>query len=236
MALLKLTGKYAVGPHSHAIVDDDMLAYLSQWRWKAKPNGNRNNVYAVRNVRVGGRCVTLRMHRVVAGLDASNPLDVDHDNHNSLDNRQVNLVPSTRAQNIGNARPIVQSGNCKHCGVLVRRTTTACAHGCAMVCQACRSSNSKRPRSSAVFFTRCKQCDKNITARRSGREFCDDMCRCRFRAAAGYVQPSRRKALEKGPVTERLAENACSKNERVLVTTSVRGGSEDSRNSPSAEF
>lgn len=146
MALIKLTGKYATGPHSHAIVDDDMLDFLSQWRWKAKPNGNRNNVYAVRNVRVDGRCVTVRMHRVVAGLDASNPLDVDHDNHNSLDNRRLNLVPSTRSRNIANARRVAQRGTCCRCGTECERIVSACARGNPMTCSACRQPRQRRSR------------------------------------------------------------------------------------------
>jgi hypothetical protein len=85
MALLRLNGKYAVGEHAFAIVDDDMFDFLSHWRWKAKPNGGRNNVYAVRNEYVNGKCVTVRMHRVVAGLGRDDPRDVDHDNHNALE-------------------------------------------------------------------------------------------------------------------------------------------------------
>jgi len=30
MALIRLTGKYAVGEHAFAIVDDDMVDFLSQ--------------------------------------------------------------------------------------------------------------------------------------------------------------------------------------------------------------
>ena len=153
MAQIKLTGKYAVGPHAYAIVDDDMLDYLSQWRWKAKPNGSRNNVYAVRNVRVGGRCVTLRMHRVVAGLDASNPLDVDHDNHNSLDNRRANLIPSTRSRNIANARRVVQCGMCCRCGVECVRTVSACVKGGPMTCSTCRPARRQTSRSAVKNVT-----------------------------------------------------------------------------------
>lgn len=138
MALIRLTGKYAVGAHAFAIVDDEMFDYLSQWRWKAKPNGGRNNVYAVRNTTIDGRNVTIRMHRVVAGLDSCNPLDVDHDNHNSLDNRRINLVPATRQRNISNARRIEQIGACKHCGTPMRRTTSACASANAMACSPCK--------------------------------------------------------------------------------------------------
>src|SRR5437899_9630401 len=104
MALIELTGKYAVGEHRYAIVDDDMHAHLSQWKWKAKPNGSKNNIYAVPNAMRDGKCVTVRMHRVVLGLSAGDPRDTDPDNHNALDNRHLNLVATTRSKNILNAR------------------------------------------------------------------------------------------------------------------------------------
>ncbi|WP_321944694.1 hypothetical protein [Burkholderia cenocepacia] len=146
MAYIRLTGKYAVGVHEFALVDDDMLEYLSRWKWKAKPNGGRNNVYAVRNARENGRNVTIRMHRVVVGMDASNPLDVDHDNHNSLDNRRVNLIPSTRSMNIANARSVKQMGRCKHCSAGVERVISACVKHAAMMCDRCRTERRSRPR------------------------------------------------------------------------------------------
>ncbi|WP_140413378.1 HNH endonuclease [Pandoraea sp. PE-S2T-3] len=191
MALIKLTGKYATGPHSHAIVDDDMLDFLSQWRWKAKPNGGGNNVYAVRNARVDGRCVTVRMHRVIAGMGRNDPLEIDHDNHNSLDNRRENLIPATRSENALNARRVEQIGTCVHCGVEIKRTISACASGNRMMCVVCKAEAGTPAKRCAVFFTRCKHCDAHLTARRCAREFCNDTCRCRFRSAAGYVRPHR---------------------------------------------
>lgn len=45
---------------------------------------------------------TLWMHRFV--LDAADGLDVDHINHDRLDNRRENLRQCTRAQNLANGR------------------------------------------------------------------------------------------------------------------------------------
>jgi len=190
MALIELTGKYAVGSHRYAIVDDDMFDYLSQWRWKAKPNGRRNNVYAVRNAKIDGKNVTLRMHRIVAGLGRDNPLEVDHDNHNSLDNRRINLLPATRSENALNAKRVLQVGACKHCGTPMQRDISSCARSNPMACASCKSKVGATPKRSAVYFTSCKQCAAPITARRAGREFCSDACRCRHRYADGYRQPS----------------------------------------------
>lgn len=195
MALIKLTGKYAVGDRTFAIVDDDMVEFLSQWRWKAKPNGGGNNVYAVRNAYIDGKCVTVRMHRVVAGMRRDDPLEIDHDNHNSLDNRRINLIPATRRANALNARRVTQTGKCGQCGESVTRTISACASGNRMTCHSCQTNRKKiaAPKQSAVFFSKCKHCSAPMSARRSGKEFCGDTCRCRFRAASGYVQPSRRR-------------------------------------------
>ncbi|WP_244807972.1 hypothetical protein [Caballeronia zhejiangensis] len=75
MALIKLSGRHAVGRHEFALVDDDMFDFLSQWKWKAKPNGSGNHVYAVRNVVENGKNRTIRMHRLVLGMDASDARD-----------------------------------------------------------------------------------------------------------------------------------------------------------------
>jgi len=237
VALIRLTGKYAVGENEFAIVDDDMVDFLSQWRWKAKPNGAGNNVYAVRNANLDGKCVTVRMHRVVAGMGRGNPLEVDHDNHNSLDNRRSNLVPATRSANALNARRIEQVGACMRCGSLVERSISSCASGNPMVCVACKSkTQSEAPKRSAVFFIRCKHCGEQFTARHGTREFCNDTCRCRFRAAAGYVPPSRK--IQRGAIPARRldAPDLHQKCARVLRQEFHTGGSEDSRISTSAEF
>lgn len=124
MALLRLTGKHAVGVHAYAIVDDDMLDFLSRWKWKAKPNGSGNHVYAVRNAVVDGKNVTLRMHRVVLGLGKDDPSDADHVNRNALDNRRHNLRPSTRQANCLNTVSVIRRTKCKHCGDPVERSVT----------------------------------------------------------------------------------------------------------------
>jgi hypothetical protein len=81
-----------------AIIDDDCFEYLSQWRWRCKRV--KNTSYACRNLH-GGR--TLFMHRVI--MDAPPGLDVDHINHNGLDNRRSNLRIVTRSENLWNKHP-----------------------------------------------------------------------------------------------------------------------------------
>src|SRR5437868_3254791 len=144
MALIRLTGKYAVGAHAFAIVDDDMVAYLSQWRWKAKPNGSGSGVYAVRNAMRDGKNVTLRMHRVVLGMDHTDHLEVDHENHNTLDNRRANLLPATRQQNALNAQYVNRSVTCKHCGTLFSRTVVLSVAKQALLCDGCLAASKRK--------------------------------------------------------------------------------------------
>ncbi|MDN7540243.1 hypothetical protein [Burkholderia cenocepacia] len=190
MALIELTGKYAVGNHRYAIVDDDMVDYLSQWRWKAKPNGGRNNVYAVRNAMYAGKHVTIRMHRVVADLGFDDPREVDHDNHNSLDNRRVNLVPATRSENALNARRITHCLTCKQCGQSYIREVSAMVSPERMVCGDCRRRNQSEPRRSSIFIATCAHCGVQFTARTSLRKFCGEACRCRARYARSRANGS----------------------------------------------
>ena len=76
-----------------ALVDDCDHEYLSQFKWCAAKY--RGKFYAVR-----GR-PSVRMHRVVAeraGMKIED-LEVDHDDHNGLNNVRSNLRPATTSQN-----------------------------------------------------------------------------------------------------------------------------------------
>lgn len=76
---------------AHALVDDDDETSVLAYRWRLSPQG-----YAVR----GGRARP--MHRDVCGLVPGDGLEVDHRNHDRLDNRRENLRVVTRAQNAQN--------------------------------------------------------------------------------------------------------------------------------------
>jgi len=113
--LIPLRGKYAVGASAFAIVDAEDYPALSQYKWKAKPNADGNNIYAVRNVVRDGRHVTLRMHREVLGLTQADACDVDHRNHMSLDNRRDNLRRATRSENLLNMQIKRMEFRCRYC-------------------------------------------------------------------------------------------------------------------------
>ena len=89
-----------------AMVDDEDAEHLQGRNWFAKRNRQNGSFYAQANdgKLPDGRKVTLLMHRIL--LDAPIELDVDHINHDTLDNRRSNLRLATRSENLQNRREI----------------------------------------------------------------------------------------------------------------------------------
>lgn len=79
-----------------AIVDIDDFENLNEWKWSLDGKG-----YAIRNSAVtkGIRRAAL-MHRQI--ICASNGIQVDHRNHDRIDNRKFNLRLATHSQNMRN--------------------------------------------------------------------------------------------------------------------------------------
>ncbi len=75
-----------------ALVDDDMFEYLNQWEWRAE------------KTHYGGYMATraCRMSRQI--MSCPQGLQVDHINHNTLDNRRCNLRICTRTENKRNGK------------------------------------------------------------------------------------------------------------------------------------
>lgn len=80
-----------------ALVDDEDYEYLSQFKWQAVRD--RGLWYAVRR----SGYTHIRMHREILGITDPD-VQVDHRNHNGLDNQRKNLRVATRSQNIANTR------------------------------------------------------------------------------------------------------------------------------------
>ena len=95
------TPKY---PNTFALVDDVDYEWLNQFKWCAKKG--RNTFYAVRGIRLpSGKQTIVIMHRAVLRLEPDDKREVDHRNHNGLDNRLGNLRICTCSQNQHNGRP-----------------------------------------------------------------------------------------------------------------------------------
>jgi hypothetical protein len=183
MRQIELRGRHAVGQHRFAIVDDDMFDELSVYRWKAKPNCSGSGVYAVRNVRrEDGTHTTVRMHRAILGYDG--PLDVDHRNHRTLDNRRRNLRIATRSVNITNATPVVAAGVCVGCKKrFVRPTKATVAHAVRYCSRACvkraqRRRHPRQPRPPVIHRLSCAQCSSQFEGR-SNSLYCSPSCKSR---------------------------------------------------------
>lgn len=89
-----------------AIVDDADHEFLSQWSWYARKGSGQTTWYAVST---GPE--KLLMHRVI--LLPSPSREVDHINHDGLDNRRCNLRSCSTAENQHNNRPIKGSSKFK---------------------------------------------------------------------------------------------------------------------------
>lgn len=90
-----------------AVVDAASYHLVRDLLWTAAWHEHTRGYYAIANVRTPNgtrRYRTAKMHRVVLGL--SNPdIHVDHENHDTLDNRSRNISSVTHQQNLCNQSP-----------------------------------------------------------------------------------------------------------------------------------
>lgn len=93
-----------------ALVDDQDYEYLNQWRWCA--HKDHNTYYATRAIRNGKKTTSIIMHRII--LDVPAGMEVDHIDHNGLNNQRSNIRIATHQQNMANLRPW---GKSKYLGV-----------------------------------------------------------------------------------------------------------------------
>lgn len=93
-----------------ALIDDDDYERISQFKWCASRDSK--TFYACRAIKRGDKWTTVPMHRII--LDAPIGMEVDHIDHNGLNNQKSNLRIVTRGQNQFNKTPC---GKSKYLGV-----------------------------------------------------------------------------------------------------------------------
>ena len=97
-----------------ALVDDEDFEYLNQWKWYCQENRYKHDTlyYAVRSKTINKHRCLIMMHRVI--METSNELEVDHIDHNGLNNQKSNLRNCTHSQNHMNK---VSKGKSRYLGV-----------------------------------------------------------------------------------------------------------------------
>ena len=107
MKEIKLTQGYV------ALVDVDDFEFLNQFKWHVR-DGNGHNKYAIKNISVNNERIACRMHRVI--MEAPKGVEVDHIDHNGLNNQKSNLRLCSTSQNAMNRKA---RGSSKYLGVYI---------------------------------------------------------------------------------------------------------------------
>ncbi len=92
----KVDGVYCrlifLGDGFYSIVDSADYEWLMQWKWWKAWSESTKSYYAIRGAeRINGHNRPLSMQRQIMGLTFGDEREVDHENHNTLDNRRKNL-------------------------------------------------------------------------------------------------------------------------------------------------
>lgn len=91
------------------LVDDDMFAYLNQFKWYASKQKN-GKFYAARKIKLNSKRTSIMMHRLIIN-NTDSKLHTDHINGITLDNRKINLRICTNSQNQMNKNAQVNNKN-----------------------------------------------------------------------------------------------------------------------------
>lgn len=115
---IRVEGNTAIVPLTRgleALIDVQDIPLVAGYNWYAAPSGH--TFYAGRNMRVGDKVHTIKMHRVL--MRVSDSTIIDHINQNGLDNRRENLRRATLGQNQHNRKK--QKSSSLYKGVMFRK-------------------------------------------------------------------------------------------------------------------
>lgn len=110
-----VTKKIPLTQGQFALVDDYEFIKLNKYKWYAAFYKPINGFYAHTSMIENGKRKIVKMHRFILGV-TDKDIEIDHKNHNTLDNRRFNLRPSTRAENQAN-RTSQKNSSSKYLGV-----------------------------------------------------------------------------------------------------------------------
>lgn len=85
-----------------ALVDDEDYEYLNQWKWYACKICHV--YYAIRRPKTNGKYTSVYMHREI--LNTPKGIQVDHEDHNGLNNQRANIRLATNSENSRNRKLI----------------------------------------------------------------------------------------------------------------------------------
>jgi len=89
--------KIKLTQNQYTFIDDEDFDNLNQYKWFAHYCKSVENYYAERHNNRKEKRPLILMHRII--LNAPSNMEVDHINHNTLDNRKENLRICTKSQN-----------------------------------------------------------------------------------------------------------------------------------------
>lgn len=104
--LQPVESEYRLIPLSRGLfakVDPEDYDWLMEWKWTAYWDVKGKSFYALRRPRIAGKRPVVFMARAI--MRASVGVEIDHKNHDTLDNRKsINLRVATHAENSRNQR------------------------------------------------------------------------------------------------------------------------------------
>jgi hypothetical protein len=121
---MKNSVKVALTKGLFAIIDEEDLPKVSQYKWHALCKRRGGNYYANTSIHISGSGKdrikkNINMHRFI--MDATDGQHVDHKNGNTLDNRKENLRICSNSQNHMNIPKINKATTSKYKGVSLRK-------------------------------------------------------------------------------------------------------------------